>query len=217
MWEWALYSEVSILRGSCRTARRHRSLAGRVAMLHRLLPAALAALATFLAVPQGLEARVFTTPEAAMEAAFPKTKITTRRLYLTTAQKEEIQHRWGRPVQSRLYTVFLAVDDRGRRTGYGFLHTEKVRSKEQTLFIAVTPEEAIRSVTLVSFFEPEEYIPPNRWLRLFEGKSLARSAGDGLLPGLDIPVMSGATLTTRSCAESARFILMLMPLAKQIP
>lgn len=187
-------------------------------MRHWLLLTATVFLA---ALPRHLAARVFTTPEAAFASAFPTATMSSTRLYLTAGQRDDIQHRLGRPVHSRLYTVYLALDRSGRRTGYGFVHTEKVRSKEQTLFIAVTPEETIRSITLISFFEPEEYTPSERWLRLFQGKGTGKATGKGsaetLLPGVDIPVISGATLTTRACADSARLILMLVPLAKQAP
>lgn len=183
--------------------------------LNHTLAAVLTGIALSISCP--LAARVFTTPEAALQAAFPKAKISVKRLYLTPEQKEEIQRRLSRPVPNRLYTVYVAMDDSGHASGYGFLHTTRVRSKEQTLFITVTPDERIRSVTLISFFEPEEYMPPGRWLRIFEGKGNRKGGPDALMPGVDIPVISGATLTTRSCAETARLVLMLVPLARQIP
>lgn len=164
-----------------------------------------------LALPAAVQARVYTTPEQALEQAFGK-NYEKKRLHLYPAQKEAIEKKIGRDVKSRLYTVYVGFDANKRPTGYGFFHTERVRTKEQTLFIVVTPDEKIRDVVLISFYEPDDYAPTDRWLKLLLGKSKS----DALTPGVDLPAISGATLTTRSSADTAKLSLALTPYVKQL-
>lgn len=163
------------------------------------------------AMPGVVQARVYTTPEQALEQAFGR-NYEKKRLHLYPAQKEEIEKKIGRDIKSRLYTVYVGFDANKRPTGYGFFHTERVRTKEQTLFIVVTPDEKIRDVALISFYEPDDYAPTDRWLKLLSGKSKS----DALTPGVDLPAISGATLTTRSSADTAKLALALTVYAKQL-
>lgn len=165
----------------------------------------------FWLMPAQLQARVYTTPEQAIEQAFGK-NYKKKRLHLFRSQKEAIEKKIGHEVKSRLYTVYIGVDAQQRPTGYGFFHTERVRTKEQTLFIVVAPDETIRDVILISFYEPDDYAPGNRWLKLLLGKS----GKDPVTPGVDLPAISGATLTTRAAANTAKLALALTPYAKQL-
>ena len=58
---------------------------------------------------------------------------------------------------------------------------------------------------MLSFNEPEDYLPPPRWLDQFDGKALSKD----LKPGLAVPNLSGATLTARAVSAAVRRTLAL--------
>lgn len=167
-----------------------------------LVPALLLSL---LALPAGvLVARVFLMPEQALERQFPGARVARQAFYLSETEERELAAACGQARPGRLHSIYVARRN-GQLAGFGFFDTHRVRTKDQTLFIAIDAAGRLQHVDLVSFFEPEEYIAPARWLRLFEGKTLA----DALRPGVDLPAITGATLTTRSSASAVRRALWL--------
>ncbi len=53
---------------------------------------------------------------------------------------------------------------------------------------------------ILSFGEPEEYLPRDNWLRQFDGRNL----DDGLAIGGKIHSMTGATLSAHAVTDAAR-------------
>ncbi|MCB1304341.1 MAG: hypothetical protein KDK37_08690 [Leptospiraceae bacterium] len=166
----------------------------------------LAGLALILAaIP--LIGRVYEKPDAALEAVFPGSEISKQPVYLSKKEQSDLTEQVGMEVNSRFYTFYIARKA-GKIVGYGTFYTHVVRTKEQTLFVAVDPSGKIKDVRLISFFEPSEYRPPDRWLALLKGKG----GGDAIMPGKDLPAISGASLTSRSTASTARLVLAIFKL-----
>jgi Na+-translocating ferredoxin:NAD+ oxidoreductase RnfG subunit len=67
----------------------------------------------------------------------------------------------------------------------------------ETILIVITPQGRVGAVEVLAFNEPEDYLPPPRWLDRFDGKALAKD----LKPGLAVPNLSGATLTARAVRQ----------------
>ena len=71
--------------------------------------------------------------------------------------------------------------------------------------VVLTPEGAVRSLRVLAFHEPLEYLPAARWYEQFDRKSRAAP----LRLGGDIDGVSGATLSARAATTSVRRALAL--------
>jgi hypothetical protein len=95
--------------------------------------------------------------------------------------------------------------------GYGVLQSHVVRTKRETLLVAFEPDGRIRRIVVLSFLEPPEYKPSERWLGQFDGKG----ATDRLAIGDDLAPISGSTLSARGVAEQARWLLQALRMARE--
>ena len=89
--------------------------------------------------------------------------------------------------------------------GTAYLDTHPVRSQMETILIVINREGRVGAVEVLAFNEPDDYLPPPRWLDRFDGKVLSRD----LKPGLAVPSLSGATLTARAVSAAVRRTLAL--------
>ena len=67
----------------------------------------------------------------------------------------------------------------------------------------VQPDGTVGRVEVLSFAEPEDYLPRPAWLRLFDGRRL----DPDLSVGRGLAHVTGATLTTRAIASAVRRVL----------
>jgi Na+-translocating ferredoxin:NAD+ oxidoreductase RnfG subunit len=71
--------------------------------------------------------------------------------------------------------------------------------------VVVDPAGSVVKVEVLSFDEPPEYLPKARWFEQFKSRRLDRE----LAAGRGIPVVTGATLTSRAVAAAVRRALAL--------
>ena len=147
---------------------------------------------------------MFSSPEDAIKEAFPNAQIERKAVYLSSDERKSIEEKYQVNLGGTFHTFYIAKSQ-GAIVGYGIFDTHKVRTKDETLFIVVDTKGFIKKIKLISFFEPDDYRAPERWLKRFEGRSLS----DPLIPGKDITIMTGATLTTNKVAAAARRVLVL--------
>ncbi|GAO03461.1 FMN-binding protein [Anaeromyxobacter sp. PSR-1] len=141
--------------------------------------------------------------EAVVRSAFPGTeRVEVRDVLLTDPMVERIERLARARVKERLVTFYTARRG-GEVLGYAVIHSHVVRTKRETLLLAFEPDGRIRKVTVLAFLEPQEYRPPERWLRQLEGKGPA----DRLAVGDDLAPITGATLSARGIAEESRWLL----------
>lgn len=129
-------------------------------------------------------------------------RFTARDVFLTPDMAARLQALSRSKVTERMVT-FYAAEREGKPVGYAALHTHRVRTKNETLAVAFEPDGRLKRIDVAVFLEPEEYLPPRQWLAQFDGKD----AGARLALGDDLMVLSGATLSARSIAETARWLL----------
>ena len=155
----------------------------------------------FLAAPAA--ARVYITQQDALRQAFPEPQTIERRvLYLDDAQAGRAGDRAGAAVEARVIPYYVGLTG-DRIKGYAYFDTHLVRTLPQTVLILLAPEGRIRAIEIVSFDEPEDYLPRARWLAQFEGVE-----DDGALaPGGRIHALTGATLSARAVTAAARRVL----------
>ena len=152
-----------------------------------------------------LEAKVFLTQEEALRLAFPDATVERRTAFLTEAQQREAQKLSGDDeLPGALVSFYVARKD-GREIGTAYFDTHVVRTMPETVMVVVDPSGALARVEVLSFSEPEEYLPRPRWYAQFPGKPLDAelSVKRGVRP------VVGATLTARATTAAARRVLAL--------
>ena len=155
-------------------------------------------LGTLFATGSGAE--VFLSQREALEQAFPDADaIEKRTIVVDDASAEAIEQRARARLESRLITVHTGVKD-GEPLGYAFIDVHPVRTLPEAFLIVVSPDGRVRQLKLLAFYEPPEYAPSERWLRLFDGREL-----DGRLSlGGEIHTIAGSTLSSRAVTDSVR-------------
>ena len=86
-----------------------------------------------------------------------------------------------------------------------------MRTLPETILVAVDPKGAIARIEVLSFSEPEEYLPRETWYGQFPGRTL----GDELSEKKGIRPVTGATITVRVTVEAARRVLALDAFLKE--
>ena len=148
-------------------------------------------------------AKVFLTPEEALKLAFPGAAIERKTAYLTGAQQKAAQKLSGdEDLPSALATYYVGTKD-GRLVGTAYIDTHTVRTMPETIMVVVDPSGAIARIEVLSFSEPEEYLPKPHWYEQFQGKPL----DDELSMKQGIRAVTGATLTARATTDAARRVL----------
>ncbi len=155
-----------------------------------------------LAIAATAHAEALQSIDGALANAFPLARIEQRTLALAVADQKSVSAMAHAQCESRLVTAYVAW--RGDTlAGAAYTDRRVVRTREALLFVAVAPDTTVQRIEVLAFFEPPDYRPAARWLTLFKGKKLDAR----LAPGDAIPNLSGATLTSRAVAESARLAL----------
>lgn len=163
----------------------------------------MALLIVAVAAPAG--ARTYLDRERALLQAFGAgATVRARTVYLKAAEVKRIEQAAGARLASARVTRHEGT--RGDTlVGTAYLDTHRVRSMNETVMIVVTPAGRVAAVEVLSFDEPEDYRPPQRWLDTFDDRALSRD----LKPGAAVPNLGGATLTARAISAAVRRTLAL--------
>jgi hypothetical protein len=89
--------------------------------------------------------------------------------------------------------------------GYAYFDTHRVRTLPETIMVVVTPEGRIDRIEILSFDEPPDYLPKQRWMDQFRSRRL----DDELSLKRAIRPISGASLSGRAITNASRKILAL--------
>jgi len=149
-------------------------------------------------------ARVYLTTQQALDVVFPPpTTVERRTLYLDEGQARRAAEAAAAPVEIRVVPYYVGLRD-GRVAGYAYFDTHLVRTLPETILVLVGPAGVVARIEILSFDEPEDYLPGERWLRQFPGRTLADLGGrEG------IRALTGATLSSRAVTQAVRRVLAL--------
>lgn len=153
----------------------------------------------FLAIPSF--AQIFYSKTEALELAFGKATIENLSLFPDEMQSAKIQQLAKIKLESGLFTFYVGKEN-GKVLGYAAIESETVRTKPETVMILLTPDGELKSVTILAFHEPPEYMPPARWF-----ESLAKRSLEDMDFTKGVDGISGATLSTRSALNSVRKVM----------
>ncbi|HEX6901472.1 MAG TPA: FMN-binding protein [Thermoanaerobaculia bacterium] len=160
-------------------------------------------LALFL-LAGGARAKVFVTVDEALKLAFPGCEVARRTAFLTPEQVRRARELSGAEVPSALVNYYAATRA-GQPAGTAYFDTHRVRTLPETLMIVVDHQGKVARVEVISFREPEDYLPRGVWYEQFRGKAL----GPDLQLKRDIRPVTGATLTARATTDAVRRVLAL--------
>jgi hypothetical protein len=154
-------------------------------------------------------AQVLGDPVALTQRTFNAKSVETRNTILSDAQLSELSKLSMQKIDSKLHRIYLAKN--GEKTvGYGVLMNQKVRTKTAIALYLIGLDKKIKSIEIVAFNEPMEYLPSATWLNVFDNKSSANT----LKLNQDIPTTTGATLSARAITDGARAALALLEIVK---
>lgn len=154
-------------------------------------------------------AQVLGDPIATTQRTFNAKSVETRNLILSDTQMDQLEKSAQQKIDSKLFRVYLAKND-AKTVGYGVLINKRVRTKTAVALYLIDPGLSIRSIEIVAFNEPIEYLPTKTWLSVFDDKT----AQNTLRLNQDIPTVTGATLSARTIADGSRIALSLIPIAR---
>jgi hypothetical protein len=149
-------------------------------------------------------AAVFETQDQALARAFPPpARVVRSTAFLSEEQLEAVRKAAQAPVDSAVVTRYAAFGADGAFLGAAYFDAHVVRTAREVLMIVVAPDRSVRSVDVLAFGEPQDYLPRGGWLKRVEGKRQE----EGLFVGRTLAHVTGATLTTRAIAAAVRRVL----------
>ena len=148
-------------------------------------------------------AKEFKRPEQALSQIYPDTRIEVRNITLNNEQLEEIQRLSGTKMDTRLASWYI-IRKGDSIVAYAYADIHRVRTHPELVLYTITPEGKLDVVEVLAFYEPLEYMPEDKWLKLFAGKQLGK---DPIRLRRDIPNITGSTLTARAITDNARKVL----------
>ena len=167
--------------------------------------AALGILALLFWNPVSASAKVFLSQREALALAFPGADRIDRKTYvLSREQVVAVEKRSRAPLESKIVTFHRGLS-REKVLGYAFIDVHTVRTLPEALMVVLEPDGRVRSLRVLAFYEPLDYLPTERWYTQFEGKALA----EPLRLGRDIHGVVGATLSARAASAGVRRALAL--------
>lgn len=164
-----------------------------------------AALAFLLATgPAPAAAEVFLSKQEALASAFPEAdRVDHRSFALSDAQAKHIETLAQAKLESRLVTLYSGWNE-DRLVGYALIDMHQVRTLPEAFMVVLSPEGEVRSVRMLAFYEPPEYRPPDRWLRLFEGYGARGADESSTAKTPTVHGIAGSTLSSRAVTGGVR-------------
>jgi hypothetical protein len=158
----------------------------------------LAALAAGLAGDAG--AKVFYSVDEALQLVFPDAStIEEETLSLSEPEAHQVESLARARLESRRIPLHVGKHDQ-KVLGYAMVDVHVVRTQPEAVLVVLGPEGTVASTILLAFGEPLDYLPPGRWLRQFDRKTLTPD----LALGQGIAAISGATLSAYGITDSVR-------------
>jgi len=150
-----------------------------------------------------LQAKVFASQNQALAEAFPDaTRIERSTRVLRADEVERIEALTRGEVESKIIVLHTAYQN-DELLGHAHIDVHNVRTQPEAFMVVLAPSGVVRSVRVLAFHEPLDYLPTDRWYAQFEGKSKQ----DRLRVGNDVHGVVGATLSARAASDGVRRML----------
>jgi Na+-translocating ferredoxin:NAD+ oxidoreductase RnfG subunit len=149
--------------------------------------------------------KVFYSQSEALELAFPGAeRVEGQTHLLRDDQVERIEELSQTRLDSKLVKIYTGLRE-GEVLGYAVIEVHNVRTLPEAFMVVMTPEGNVRSLRMLAFHEPLDYLPAERWYEQFARKSLEAP----LRLGGDVHGVVGATLSAQATTRGVRRALAL--------
>jgi Na+-translocating ferredoxin:NAD+ oxidoreductase RnfG subunit len=169
-------------------------------------------LAAALLFASGAHGEVFANANDAIAAAFPGARVEKRAVLLNDPQVAAVERRAQSKLESHVATLYTAWQG-DRVLGYAFVDVHQVRTLPEALLVVISPAGRVVQTRMLAFHEPQDYLPPARWLKQFDRRTLEPS----LKVGGTVHGIAGATLSTRAVTNGVRRALALYEVLAPAP
>jgi Na+-translocating ferredoxin:NAD+ oxidoreductase RnfG subunit len=163
-------------------------------------------LALGLPAPASAATTFFTTP-ALLKEFFPTSaRVTYRKLTVSPEQAKALSERLGYKLPRREYVIFVALS--GENTdGYAIVDDEVGQHEPITFGVKLTRQGTVERQEVMVYRESygQEIVDP-RFRKQFVGKGRS----DPVRAGVDVDVITGATISCRSMAAGVRRAIALL-------
>jgi hypothetical protein len=150
-------------------------------------------------------ARTFATRDASLHRVFgDAVRLEAHTAWLSAAQCDSAS-RWAQSKFTRVPVTYWVEIRHDSIVGRAFLDTRTVRTMPATVLVAVDQQHRVLGLEVLAFHEPEDYLPPRRWIERLAGRALSKR----LRPGAEVDAISGATLSARAFTAAVRAALAL--------
>ncbi len=154
-----------------------------------------------LGVASASQGRLISRDEA-LAAVFPGAVVEAERVFLTEQQMAEVAEIAGVEIESGLVARYVATLG-DAVMGRAYVDTHVVRTKRESLLIALEADGSVRRIEVTAFLEPPDYLASERWLRQYARRRL----DDDLALQRAIRPIAGATLTANATNAAVRRVL----------
>ena len=89
--------------------------------------------------------------------------------------------------------------------GVAFVDKSVVRTASELVLICLRSDGSLRAVEVLAWNEPEDYLPPRRWLETLSGAK----DPERMRPGYEVARIAGATLSGQAVTAAVRRALVL--------
>lgn len=120
-------------------------------------------------------------------------KISKKDILLTSEQAKKIQQYAKIKLKSKKFKMFKATKA-GKTLGFGLLVNRKVRSKNAAVLYIISKDSVLKSMEIIAFNEPMEYIPSKKWIQLFENIKKPKN----------MPNITGATMSAKAIVDGSK-------------
>lgn len=159
-----------------------------------------------LSLPARASGTFFTTPQVLKEF-FPKSqRVSYRKVKLGPAELAAVQGRLGYKPARPEYVIFVATTGE-QVDGYAIIDDELGQHEQITFAVKLSPAGVVERQEVMVYRESYgAEITDSRFRRQFQGKT----AKDPVRAGVDIDVVTGATISSRSMTIGVRRALVLV-------
>jgi len=152
--------------------------------------------------PGAAAAKVFLSTDEALHLAFPNCALERRTVFLTAAQLRRARELAGVEIKGALVNPYRATRG-GQLVGTAYFDAHVVRTQPETVMVVVDPQGRVARIEVLSFAEPEDYLPRGPWYAQFVGRGLTADLNlDHAIRGV-----AGASLTARATTSAVRRVL----------
>jgi electron transport complex protein RnfG len=142
------------------------------------------------------------TREEVLASVYLGATVEAERVFLTSDQIKRASELARVDIESSLVARYV-VREGGLVVGRAYVDTHVVRTKPESILVALTSDGAVRRVEITAFLEPRDYLVSQEWLRQFDAQPL----NDDVALQRAIRPIAGATLTARSVTDAVRRVM----------